>query len=75
MVLDDPEKLKMRKKHDIDLIIDRFAIKSDMRHLRLSESVETGSEYGEGIVKIVPLDGDNQNISTFHQNFRARVWV
>ena len=27
MVLDDPPKLEMRKKHDIDLIIDRFAVK------------------------------------------------
>ena len=68
VVLDDPPKLEMRKKHDIDLIIDRFAIKSDMQ-LRLSESVETGLEYGEGIVKIVPLDRDNQNISTFSSKF------
>ena len=72
VVLDDPPKLEMRKKHDIDLIIDRFAIKSDMQ-LRLSESVETGLEYGEGIVKIVPLDRDNQNISTFSSKFSCPV--
>ena len=68
VVLDDPPKLEMRKKHDIDLIIDRFAIKNDMQ-LRLSESVETGLEYGEGIVKIVPLVDNNQDISTFSSKF------
>ena len=68
IVLDDPPKLEMRKKHDIDLIIDRFVVKDNMQ-LRLSESVETGLEYGEGIVKIVPLDKDDQNISTFSSKF------
>ena len=67
-LLEDPPKLEMRKKHDIDLVIDRFTIRNDMQ-LRLSESVETGLEYGEGIVKIISLNTDGHAEVTFSSKY------
>lgn len=43
--------LDKKKKHDIDLFIDRLAIKPGMQQ-RLSDSLQTALRFGEGTVKI-----------------------
>lgn len=53
--LDNPPKLELRKKHTIEVIIDRIKVREDLR-LRLSESFETAVGLAEGIVKIVDMD-------------------
>lgn len=53
--LDDPPKLELRKKHTIEVIVDRIKVREDLR-LRLSESFETALALSEGIVKIAYLD-------------------
>ena len=59
-MLDDPPKLALRKKHNIDVIVDRFSIRQDVQ-LRLSESIETALELGEGIVIVKPVEGDGED--------------
>jgi len=53
--LDDPPKLELRKKHNIDVIVDRFKVRADLK-LRLAESIETALHLSDGIVKIAAID-------------------
>jgi excinuclease ABC subunit A len=48
--LDDPPKLELRKKHNIDVVVDRFKVRPDLK-LRLAESLETALHLSDGIVK------------------------
>ena len=50
--------LDKKKKHDIDLIIDRLVIKPGVEK-RLADSLQTALKYGEGIVKIEKGVGEN----------------
>jgi len=43
-------KLEKKKKHDIDLVVDRLVIKKSIKG-RLADSLETALRYGEGIAK------------------------
>jgi excinuclease ABC subunit A len=54
--LDDPPKLDLRKKHTIEVVIDRFKVREDVRQ-RLAESFETALKLADGVAKVVPLDG------------------
>lgn len=53
--LDSPPKLELRKKHTIEVIIDRIKVRSDLR-LRLSESFETATKLADGLVKVAYID-------------------
>ena len=53
--VDDPPKLALRKKHDIDAVIDRLKVREDVR-LRLTESFETALQLSEGVVSVTDLD-------------------
>jgi len=53
--------LAAKKKHSIDVVVDRFKVREDLR-LRLSESFETASNLGEGNAIITALDGDSDDI-------------
>ncbi|KAF3983509.1 MAG: excinuclease ABC subunit UvrA [Methylococcales symbiont of Hymedesmia sp. n. MRB-2018] len=57
--LDEPPTLDLKKKHSIDVIIDRFKIRDDIR-LRLSESFETALRIADGIAIAATMDGKNQ---------------
>ncbi|HVA30201.1 MAG TPA: excinuclease ABC subunit UvrA, partial [Gaiellaceae bacterium] len=65
-VLEDgvPE-LDKKFKHSIDVVVDRLIMKADLR-LRLTQSIETATALGEGLVVISVVDGDDQ---LFSQNF------
>ena len=56
--LDDPPKLELRKKHNIDVVVDRFKVRPDL-NLRLAESIETALHLSDGIVKIAAIDTDS----------------
>ncbi len=56
--LTDDIELDRKKKHDIDLIVDRLVIKSEIRS-RLTESVETALKYANKLVK-VDIVGDKE---------------
>jgi len=53
--LDDPPRLELRKKHNIDVIVDRFKVRPDLK-LRLAESIETALHLSDGIVKVTAID-------------------
>jgi len=56
--LDDPPKLELRKKHNIDVVVDRFKVRPDLK-LRLAESLETALHLSDGIVKVDSIDADS----------------
>jgi excinuclease ABC subunit A len=58
--LDDTPKLDKKKKHSIDVVIDRFKVRDDLK-LRLSESFETALRLGEGLAGISYMDGDGED--------------
>jgi excinuclease ABC subunit A len=53
--LDDPPALDLRKKHSIEVVVDRFKVRSDLG-LRLAESFETALRLAEGIALVVSMD-------------------
>lgn len=53
--LDEAPKLALRKKHTIEVIIDRFKVRADLS-LRLAESFETALSLAEGMVKVAYMD-------------------
>jgi len=55
IMLDDSPPLELHKKHDIDVVIDRFKIRDDLKQ-RLAESFETAIELGDGVARIRAMD-------------------
>lgn len=53
--LSNPPKLDKKKKHDIDLYIDRLEVKTANKQ-RLADSIEIALKHGDGIVKVVCLN-------------------
>lgn len=53
--LDDTPKLDKKKKHTIEVVIDRFKVREDLK-LRLAESFETALNLSEGIACISDMD-------------------
>ncbi len=71
--LDDPPSLDLRKKHNIDVVIDRFKVRDDLK-LRLAESFETALNMTDGIVRIASMNSeDNFKEITFSANFACPV--
>jgi len=54
-------KLNAKKKHTIDVVVDRFKVREDIS-LRLAESLETATHLGEGTVIVTQLDGSSEDI-------------
>ncbi len=53
--LDDPPKLDARRKHSIEVVIDRFKVREDLAQ-RLAESFETALNVGDGVARIAWMD-------------------
>jgi len=69
--LDQPPALDLRKKHNIDAIVDRFKVKEDLK-LRLAESFETALRLADGVAHVAFMDGDREEI-TFSDRFACNV--
>lgn len=54
--LDSPPKLGLRTKHTVEVVVDRFKVRSDLAQ-RLSESFENALNLADGIVIVAPIDG------------------
>lgn len=54
-------KLNAKKKHTIDVVVDRFKVREDIA-LRLAESLETATALGEGSAIVAELDNANNDI-------------
>ena len=53
--LDDVPDLEKNKKHDIEVVVDRFKVKDDLQ-LRLSESFETALNLSEGLAVVTSME-------------------
>jgi len=60
--LDDVPDLEKKKKHSIDVVIDRFKVRDDLG-IRLAESFETALGLTDGLASISYMDGDGDPIS------------
>ena len=58
VMLDDPPVLELRKKHNIDVVVDRFKVRGDLKQ-RLAESFETALALGEGVARVKALEDDD----------------
>ncbi|EIJ36565.1 excinuclease ABC subunit UvrA [Thiothrix nivea] len=65
--LDVPPTLELRKKHTIEVVIDRFKVRDDMQ-LRLAESFETALKLASGLATIAWMDGDGED-TMFSANY------
>ncbi len=71
--LDEPPKLDLRKKHNIEVVIDRFKVREDIKQ-RLAESFETALQMTDGIVRVASMNADDQfEELTFSANFACPV--
>ncbi len=66
--LDQPPALDLRKKHNIDAIVDRFKVKEDLR-LRLAESFETALRLADGSARVAYMDDDAAEEIIFSDRF------
>lgn len=54
--LDDAPQLDKKKKHTIEVVVDRFKVRPDIKQ-RLAESFETAVRLSEGLACISPMEG------------------
>jgi len=59
--LDEPPELDLRKKHTIEVVVDRFKIREDLKQ-RLAESFETTINLTDGIARIAYMDGSQPDV-------------
>lgn len=66
--LDDPPTLDPKKKHSIEVIIDRFKVRDDLQQ-RLAESFETALHLAEGIANVASMEDDSAEPLVFSEKF------
>ena len=59
--LDDPPKLALRKKHTIEVVVDRFKVRPDLKQ-RLADSFETALHLADGLARIAYMDGSQDDL-------------
>ena len=60
--IDDVPPLDKKKKHAIDVVVDRFKVKEGLEQ-RLAESFETALELADGIALVADMDGKAEDIT------------
>ncbi|NNN44632.1 MULTISPECIES: excinuclease ABC subunit UvrA [Vibrio] len=65
--LTDPPTLELHKKHTIEVVVDRFKVRTDLQQ-RLAESFETALELSGGLVVIAPMEEEGEEL-IFSANF------
>lgn len=66
--LSDPPKLQLQKKHTIEVVVDRFKVRSDLA-TRLAESFETALELSGGTAIVADMDNPKAEELMFSANF------
>ncbi|EAQ98505.1 excinuclease ABC subunit UvrA [Congregibacter litoralis] len=59
--LDDLPDLDKKKKHSIEVVVDRFKVRDDLKQ-RLAESFETALELTDGLALVVDMDGESADL-------------
>jgi len=70
--IDDLPKLDKRKKHTIEVVVDRFKVRNDLKQ-RLSESFETCLELSDGIAMVVPMEDNGVDEQLFSSKFSCPI--
>jgi len=66
--LDATPKLDARKRHTIEIVVDRFKVRPDQR-LRLAESLETALNLSDGIARLAWMDEPETEAVNFSSKF------
>lgn len=66
--LSDPPELALQKKHTIEVVVDRFKVRSDLA-TRLAESFETALELSGGTAVVADMDNPKAEEFVFSANF------
>ncbi len=66
--LDEVPPLDARKRHDIDVVVDRFRVRPDVK-LRLAESFETALSLGNGVASVISLERPDDAPALFSDRF------
>ena len=70
--LDDPPNLELRRKHNIDAVVDRFKVKADLK-LRLAESFETALRLADGVARIAWMEDKDKEELIFSDRFACNI--
>ena len=60
--------LELRKKHTIEVLVDRFKVRDDLS-LRLAESFETALRLADGVAAVAWMDDESQDELLFSANY------
>jgi excinuclease ABC subunit A len=69
--LDSVPALDKNKKHTIEVVVDRFKVRDDIKQ-RLADSLETALELADGMAKVAYMDADSEDI-VFSAKFACPV--
>ncbi|RKZ72053.1 MAG: excinuclease ABC subunit A, partial [Gammaproteobacteria bacterium] len=64
--LDQVPDLDLYKKHDIEVVVDRFKVRPDLK-LRLAESFETAIRLSDGVARVVPMPDPEEKIADIEE--------
>ena len=70
--LDDPPKLDLRRKHNIEAVVDRFKVKPDLKQ-RLAESFETALRLADGVARITFMENQDKEDLVFSDRFACNI--
>ena len=70
--LENPPNLDLKRRHTIEVIIDRFKVRADI-NLRLAESFETALHLTEGVARIAWMDDTDKAELVFSDRFACKV--
>ncbi len=60
--INDVPELELRRKHTIEVVIDRFKVRPDLKQ-RLAESFETALILSDGLALLSPMEGQEEDLS------------
>ena len=69
--LDEPPELDLRKRHTIEVVVDRLKVKADA-DLRLAESFETALKLADGVAHVAFMDEPEREHLVFSDRFACR---
>ncbi|MGD8208033.1 MAG: excinuclease ABC subunit UvrA, partial [Thiohalocapsa sp.] len=70
--LDEAPALDPRQRHSIDLVVDRFRVREDLR-LRLAESFETALRLADGVARVALMDQADRDELVFSERFSCAI--
>jgi excinuclease ABC subunit A len=70
--LDDPPKLDVKRKHTIEVVVDRFKARADLAQ-RLAESFETALNVGDGVARVAYLEEPKREELVFSDRMACSI--